>query len=99
MIGIRCESHGIYQLNTSTHASSMVDSRLRIHAQLGYPSLAKLQHLVPSPSKLSTLSCELCQFGKHVCSSFPTCVNRWAMSPFGLVHLGVWAPSHNVSEV
>ena len=82
-IGIGCESQGLYRLNTSALAGSVVDSSLLIHAQLGHPGLAKLQQLVPSLSKLSSLSCESCQFGKHIRSSFPSRVNRRAV-PFYL---------------
>ena len=98
-IGIGCESQGLYRLNTSALAGSVVDSSLLIHAQLGHPGLAKLQQLVPSLSKLSSLSCESCQFGKHIRSSFPSRVNRRAASPFTLVHSDVWGPSRTVSTL
>jgi len=59
MIGTRYESHGLYHLRTSTHVDTVMDSPSPIHTQQGHPSLAKMQHLVPSLSKVSSLSCEL----------------------------------------
>jgi len=64
-----------------------------IHARLGHPSLAMMQQLVPSFSNVSSLSCESCQLGKHICSSFPSSVSQHASSPFSLVHSDIWGPS------
>nr|KYP72342.1 Retrovirus-related Pol polyprotein from transposon TNT 1-94 [Cajanus cajan] len=93
MIGTGCESHGLYHLRPSAPAGLVVDSPSLIHAQLGHPSLAKLQHLVPRLSKLSHLSCESCQLGKHSRSSFSQSVPNRALSPFALVHSNIWGPS------
>nr|KYP37334.1 Retrovirus-related Pol polyprotein from transposon TNT 1-94 [Cajanus cajan] len=93
MIDIGCESHGLYHLRTSAPVSLVTDSPSLIHAQLGHPSLAKLQHLVPRLSKLSHLSCESCQLGKHSRSSFSRSVLNRALSPFALVHSNIWEPS------
>jgi len=38
----------------------VMDSPSHLHAQLGHPSLAKMQQLIPNLSKLSSLSCESC---------------------------------------
>jgi len=56
MIGIGCESHGLYQLRIFAHVGVIMGSPSLIHAQLGHPSLAKMQQLVPSLSNVSTLS-------------------------------------------
>ncbi|XP_073221256.1 uncharacterized protein [Cicer arietinum] len=56
-IGVGCESQGLYYLSTSSKTCSATESHYTIHAQLGHPSLTKLQKLVPS---LSTLHCESC---------------------------------------
>jgi len=61
MIGTECESLGLYQLQISAHVGAIMHSPSLIHAQLGHPSLAKMQQLVPSLSNVSTLSCESCQ--------------------------------------
>ncbi|GAU27876.1 hypothetical protein TSUD_159700 [Trifolium subterraneum] len=59
-IGVGCESQGLYYLSLTSKTCSATDSSLTIHAQLGHPSLTKLQKLVPSLSKLSSLhSCYL----------------------------------------
>ena len=70
-----------------------MESPSLIHAQLGHPSLAKLQQLVPALSKLSRLDCDSCQLGKHTRTSFPHSVTRDASSPFALVHSDIWGPS------
>jgi len=70
-----------------------MDSPSLIHAQLGHPSLAKMQHLVRSLSKVSSLSCESCHLGKHSHNSFPISVSQRASSPFALLHFGIWGPS------
>ena len=43
MIGIGYESHGLYHLRPSTHVGAVIESLSLVHAQLGHPSLAKLQ--------------------------------------------------------
>jgi len=60
MIGTECESHGLYHLRPPSHVGAAMESTSLLHAQFGHPSLAKLQQLVPSLSKLSSLSCESC---------------------------------------
>lgn len=52
--------------------------------------------MVSSLSKLPTLSCESCQFGKHVQSSFPYCVICRDRFPFVLVHSDVWGLCHGM---
>ena len=64
IIGTEYESYGLYHLQTSTHIGTIMDSPSLLHAQLCHPSLAKIQKLVPSLSKLSNLSCESCHLGK-----------------------------------
>jgi len=85
IIGTGCESHGIYYLRTTAHVSTVMDSPSLLHAQLGHPSFAKMQQLVPNLSKLSSLSCESCLLRKHSRSSFPSSVSQRASSPFALV--------------
>ncbi|BAT73933.1 hypothetical protein VIGAN_01150100 [Vigna angularis var. angularis] len=60
MIDTGCESHDLYHLRPSPHVGVIMESPSFLHAQLGHPSLAKLQQLVPRLSKLSSLSCESC---------------------------------------
>jgi len=47
VVGTGYESHGLYHLRPSTHVGVVMESPSLIHAQLGHPSLAKLQQLVP----------------------------------------------------
>ena len=42
---------------------------------------------------MSSLSCESCQLGKHIRSSFPSSVSQRASCPFALVHSNIWGPS------
>jgi len=93
IIGIGCESHGLYYLRTSSHVGTVIDSPSLLLAQLGHPSLAKMQQLVPSLSKLSNLSCESCHLGKQSRNSSSISVSQRASSPFTLVHSDIWEPS------
>jgi len=76
-----------------------MDSPSLLHAQLGHPSLAKMQQLVPSLSKLSNLSCESCNLGKQSRNSFPISVLQRVSSPFALVHSDIWGPSRVKSNL
>ena len=50
--------------------------------------------MVPSCAKLESLSCELCQLGKHVRSSFKSRdKGQIESSPFSLIHSNIWGPS------
>jgi hypothetical protein len=100
-IGVGYESCGLYYLSAPTLpiACSAVESPLVVHQRLGHPSLQKLHLMVPNLSKVSTLECESCQFGKHTRSSFPDRVNKRAASPFALVHSDIWGPSRVVSSL
>jgi len=68
-------------------------SPLQVHCRLGHSSLSNLKKLVPRLSRLSSLECELCQFGKHSHSSFSSRVSKRANFPFSVVHSNVWGPS------
>jgi len=99
MIGTGCESHGLDQLQIFAHVGAIMDSPSLIHARLGHPRFAKMQQLVPSLSNVSTLSCESCQLGKHIRSSFPSSVAQRSSSPFALVHSDIWGPSRIKSNL
>ncbi|PHU09303.1 Endoribonuclease Dicer -like protein 3 [Capsicum chinense] len=94
-IGVGHESQNLYHLTSSNSftACSVTDLPDLIHKRLGYPSLSKLQKMVPSLSSLSTLDCESCQLGKHTHSTFPRSVKSRSKSIFLLVHSYVWGPS------
>jgi len=86
IIGTECESHGLYYLRTTAHVGTVMDSPSLLHSQLGHPSLAKMQQLVRSLSRLSNLSCDSCHLGKQSRNSFPRSVSQRVSSPFALVH-------------
>ena len=71
IICTKCESHGLYHLQTSAHVDTTMDSPSLLHAQASHPSLVKVQQLVSRLSMLSSLSCESCHLGKHSRSFFP----------------------------
>jgi len=99
IIGNRCESHGLYYLRTSVHVCMVMDSPSLLHGQLGHPSFAKLQQLVPSLSKLSNLACESCNLGKQSRNSFPISISQRASSLFALNHSDIWGPSRVKSNL
>jgi len=64
-----------------------------LYAQLGHPSLVKIQQIVLNLSKLSNLSCESCYLGKESYNSFSCSVLQRTSSPFVLVYSDIWGPS------
>ena len=87
-------SHGLYHLRPSTHVGAVMESPSLLHAQLGHPSLSKLQQFVLALFKLSHLVYESCQLGKHSRTSFSHSVIRGTSCPFALVDSDIWGPSH-----
>lgn len=57
-----------------------------IHKCLGHPSLFKLQKMVSSLSRPSTLNCESYKLGKHTQTTFQRSDESRAQSIFSLVH-------------
>ena len=99
IIGTECESYGLYYLRTTTHVGTVMDSPFLLHAQLGHPSFAKMQQLVPSLSKLSNLFVKSCHLRKQSRNLFSRNVWQHASSPFVLVHLDIWGPSRVKSNL
>ncbi|XP_072087350.1 uncharacterized protein [Arachis hypogaea] len=100
-IGTGCESQGLYRLalpTTTVSSVAAVESPDVVHCRLGHTSLSKLQAMVPSLSRLTTLECQTCHLGKHVRSSFSSRVNTRAASPFSVIHSDVWGPSRVTSH-
>ena len=61
MISMDHESKGPYYIQpTSLIACVATNSLETFHFCLGYPSLSKLQKMVPSPFNLKSLDCESC---------------------------------------
>lgn len=52
-----------------------------------------MKNMVPGLQTLTSLSCESCQLGKHVRSSFPNEVNCQITSHFSVIHSDIWGPS------
>ena len=64
------------------------------HFWLGHPSFRYLKHLFPKlfDKDPSMLHCEICEFVRHHCSSFP--VQSYNPSkPFAIIHSDVWGPN------
>lgn len=101
IIGRGQESGGLYTLNeelSKNIACSSMISALKVHCQLGHPSLTLLKKLCPQFNFPSTINCESCQFAKHHrVSSYPR-LNKRANSVFDLVHSDVWGPCFVVSK-
>jgi len=49
-----------------------------------------MQQLIPNLPNVSSFSCELCQLGKYIRSSFPNNVSERVSSPFALVHYNIF---------
>ncbi|XP_049933224.1 retrovirus-related Pol polyprotein from transposon RE1 isoform X3 [Nymphaea colorata] len=65
------------------------------HERLGHLPFGILKHLFPelcSSLNISMLSCDVCQFAKHVRASYPISNSR-SNKAFSLVHSDVWGPS------
>lgn len=93
-IGVGHESHGLYYLKfDSSWICSAVASPKLIQERLRHPHLSKLKIMVPNLEKIKTLSCESCQLGKHVRSSFVRQIESHVDSPFSVIHSDIWAPS------
>jgi len=77
MTGVGHESHGLYYLkSTSSLSCTATESLNLLHEQFGHPSLLKLNQIVLNLAKISSIKCESCQVGKHICSSFPSNVEK-----------------------
>ncbi|KAA0038308.1 putative Polyprotein [Cucumis melo var. makuwa] len=75
---------------STTVACSEVVSPFDVHCRLDHPSLSVLRKLCPQFHNLSLANCDSCQFAKfHHLSSSPR-VDKWANSPFELVHFDIW---------
>ena len=67
IIGRGRKSEGLYILEPEVLtpiACSRVVTPFELHCRLGHSSLSLLKKLYPQFSSLSTLNCELCQYGK-----------------------------------
>ncbi|XP_072058027.1 uncharacterized protein [Arachis hypogaea] len=65
-IGTGCESQGLYRLalpTTTVSSVAAVESPDVVHYRLGHSSLSKLQAMIPSLSRLTTLECQTCHLG------------------------------------
>jgi hypothetical protein len=65
------------------------------HYRLGHPNFMYLEKLVPSlftNKNSESFKCEVCQFSKHIRSSYPT-ISYKSSHPFVIIHSGVWGPS------
>jgi len=92
VIGRGRESGGLYILENHVPRSLICSSTLtplEAHCRLGHPSLSTMNKLCPQFQSLSVLECELCQFAKHHRLPSMSRVNKWASSPFELVHSNV----------
>lgn len=96
MIGVGSVFGGLYHLSPSIACVSTTSFDIS-HQCLGHPNLKNLCLLVPSLSTLKSLQCKSCQLRKHVHNSNSPRVNKFAMSPFVLVHryLGAWSSMIN----
>ena len=64
--------------------------------RLGYSSFSLLHFFFPTlvPNKrVSEISCETCELGKHHRTIFHPSINKRTI-PFSLIHMEVWGPSH-----
>ena len=102
-IGLGRETgRGIYELVPDLPSTglrcllSQSDTSLQWHRRLGHPGITKLRQALPWIS-LSHFTCESCQLGKHIRSSYPRLDSIPSKHPFDLVHYDVWGPSRTSS--
>ncbi|XP_049936458.1 retrovirus-related Pol polyprotein from transposon RE1 isoform X4 [Nymphaea colorata] len=107
-IGIGLVSDGLYRLSIRVvtalmSAVSKTEKKeeecrqlfLFWHERLGHLPFGILKHLFPelcSSLNIFMLSCDVCQFAKHVRASYPISNSR-SNKAFSLVHSDVWGPS------
>lgn len=97
MIGAGNESNGLYHFPLLSRVCLVSDPPSPHPSQLGHPSLSKLQKLVTSLSKLSSLPCECCQLGKHVvCFPIESII---VLCLLLIWFTNVWGPSHTMSTL
>ncbi|XP_049935128.1 uncharacterized protein LOC126410301 [Nymphaea colorata] len=80
---------------TEKHREDCLQSFLYWHERLGHLPFGILKQLFPdlcSTLNLSLISCDVCQFAKHVRASYPISTSR-VNEAFSLVHSDVWGPS------
>ena len=70
---------------------SSPESSLLRHYRLGYPSLRKLQQVLPWMS-MESFECESCQLGKYHCAIYRQS-SYVSHAPFELIHSNIWGPS------
>ena len=98
IIGKGYESRGLYIWENSPIACTSMESAIKLHQQLDYPSLTLFNHLYPQYNSITTLDCEPCQYAKLHRSSLKPRINKCASAPFELVHSDIWGPSPIVSK-
>jgi hypothetical protein len=65
-----------------------------LHCQLGhvpFESLSKLYPEIFKGEEKGTLSCDSCEFSKHIRSTYPS-IGFCSSEPFMLIHCNVWGP-------
>ena len=97
-IGVGHEVWRIVPAFTTGGPCSIISPKFA-HQRLSHPSLDKLRLLVSSLSIVKSLQCESCQLGKHVSRTCSLCANKRVVSPFALVHSGIWGPSRVCSTL
>ena len=89
-IGSGHKRGGIYNLDDRVTRTGLVadqpDPVLLWHWHLGYPSVQKLQSVIPIESSVSSLGCKSCKLGKHHHTTFQSRVNNRRNSAFEFVH-------------
>ena len=102
MIGGGHESNGLYYLDKKVLAAAAIKHTsanvYRMHCHAGHPPPNILRRLFPESESVSFFQCEVCEFGKHHRTSFPSRIQSRVSSPFELVYSDVWGPCR-VSDV
>ena len=80
-----------------SNSSTMNNSAIMLwHYRLGHPNFVYLRKLFPSLFKSQDphhISCEICQYSKHVRNNYPS-QSYTPSHHFSLIHIDVWGSSH-----
>lgn len=91
--GVKGYGSSIKESNHSQQKQKKIKMEIiLLHCQLGhvpFESLSKLYPEIFKGEEKGTLSCDACEFSKHIRSTYPS-IGLCSSEPFMLIHSNVW---------